>query len=217
MISSSINSSANDRLREIRLDGALGKRFGREHSLAVSSFAEAIRALGVLKKGFTQYLNEAKSRGIVFAVFYGDRNISDSELRDPPGSGVMRITPVVQGSKNSGGLQTIIGIALVVAASYFTAGAASGAAGAGLFGTASAAWTVAGTVGLSLAIGGVAQMVAGTAPGIDSSEAANNQPSYNFSGIKNTVTQGNPVPLCYGEMVVGSACVSLGVVAEDQQ
>ncbi|WP_371266157.1 hypothetical protein [Pseudomonas sp. NFR16] len=37
------------------------------------------------------------------------------------------------------------------------------------------------------------------------------------SGIKNTVTQGNPVPLCYGEMIVGSAIFSLGIVSEDEQ
>ncbi|PWE45462.1 tail assembly protein [Pseudomonas prosekii] len=214
---SEFNSVPNDRIREIRLDGALGKRFGKQHFLAVANIAEGIRALGVLEKGFTQYLNESREKRIVFAVYYGDRNIGPGELRDPPGSGVMRITPVVEGSKNSGGLQTIVGIALVVAASYFSGGLAAGAGGStALFGAGSA-WGVVGTVGISLALGGVAQMVAGTAPGIDSSEAADNQPSYNFSGIKNTVTQGNPVPLCYGEMVVGSACVSLGVVAEDQQ
>ena len=60
-------------------------------------------------------------------------------------------------------------------------------------------------------------MVAGTQPGLSSSESADNRPSYNFSGIKNTMTQGGPVPLCYGEMIVGSACASLGIVAEDQQ
>ncbi|MEO6677785.1 MAG: tail assembly protein [Pseudomonas sp.] len=210
-----INYNPNDRIREIRLDGALGKRFGKEHFLAVANFAEGVRALGVLQKGFTQYLNEAKAKGIVFAVYYGDRNIGLSELHHPPGNCVMRITPVVQGSKNSGGLQTVVGIALVVAASYFSGGLAAGAGSTALFGTTTGA--LIGSVGISLALGGVAKMMAGTVQGIDSSEAADNQPSYNFSGIKNTVTQGNPVPLCYGEMVVGSACVSLGVVAEDQQ
>jgi predicted phage tail protein len=172
----------------------------------------------VILPGFNQFLTGAKDRGLVFAVFYGKRNIGEGELRDPPSRSVIRIAPVVQGSKNSGGLQTIIGVAPVVVASYFTMGAAAGAGGSSaLFGTASAAWTAVGAVGISLALGGVAQMIAGTQKGHSSSEAADNKSSYNFSCIKNTTTQGNPVPLCYGEMTVGSAVVSLGIVSEDQQ
>ncbi|WP_097138400.1 MULTISPECIES: tail assembly protein [unclassified Pseudomonas] len=213
-MSTAIEYSSDQRLRTIRLYGKLGARFGRVHLLAVNSAREAVRALGVLHKGFNEYLAKSKDTGIVFAVFYGKRNIGECELGDPPSNNDIRIAPIVQGSKNSGGLQTVLGAALFVAAVYFSGGSAAGSAG--LFG-GSAAWGMVGSVGISLALGGVAQMVAGTAPGIESSEAADNQPSYNFSGIKNTVTQGNPVPLCYGEMVVGSACVSLGVVAEDQQ
>jgi predicted phage tail protein len=205
-----------DRIREICLGGSLGKRFGKKHFLAVKHLAEAVRALGVLKKGFTQYLNESRARGYVFAIYYGERNVGADELRDPPGDCIMYIMPVVEGSKNAGGLQTIVGIALVVAASYFSGGLASGAAGAtSLFGTTTGA--VFGSIGLSLAIGGVAQIMTGTQKGLSSSESSDNKPSYNFSGIKNTTTQGNPVPLCYGEMTVGSACVSVGIVAEDQQ
>lgn len=205
------------RIRTIRLYGKLGIRFGRVHHLAVNSAAEAVRALGVLHEGFNRFMAESKDMGLAFAVFYGKRNLGKDELGDPPSHNDIRIAPVVQGSKG-GGLQVVLGIALIAAASFFTGGLAAGAAGAGtLFGTASAAWTVAGTVGISLALGGVAQMIAGTPKGLSSSEAADNQPSYNFSGVKNTTTQGNPVPLCYGEMTVGSALASLSVIAEDEQ
>jgi len=167
---------------------------------------------------FNKYMATSKDRSLAFAVFYGKRNIGQDELVHPPGDAEIRIAPVVQGSKNGGGLQVVLGVALIAAASYFTLGAAAGAAGSSaLFGTASAAWTTAGMVGISLAIGGVAQMIIGQQAKIDSGEAVDNRPSYNFSGIKNTVTQGNPVPLCYGEMTVGSAQLSLGIRAEDQQ
>lgn len=205
----------SERIRTIKLSGALGQRFGKKHFLAVDSAAEAVRALGVLFPGFNRFLNESRDTGMAFAVFYGKRNIGESELRDPPGQDVIRIAPVVQGSKNNGGLQTVLGIALVVVASIYGTPASGAATSGALFG--GGAWGVVGSVGISLALGGVAQMVAGTKTGIDSSEAADNQPSYNFSGIKNTVTQGNPVPLCYGEMTVGSAMISLGIVAEDEQ
>lgn len=207
----------SDRIRVVRLSGNLGKRFGPVHHLAVNSSAEAVRALGVLHKGFNRFLAESKDKGIAFAVFYGKRNIGQDELGHPPGAAEIRIAPVVHGSKSGGGLQVVLGIALIAAASFFTGGLAAG--GVGLFGVGSAgtAWGVAGMVGMSLAIGGVAQMITGQQAKIDSSEAADNRPSYNFSGIKNTVTQGNPVPLCYGEMITGSAQLSLGIYAEDQQ
>ena len=210
--------SMTERIRTIRLSGELGHLFGRVHHLAVNSLAEAVKALGVLFPGFKEYLATSKDRGLVFAVFYGKRNISKEELGDPPGAAEIRIAPVVQGSKNGGGLQTVLGVILIVAASYFTGGLAATGSGA-LFGAGAAgtAWGAVGMVGISLAIGGVAQMVTGQQAKIDSGEAADNRPSYNFSGIKNTVTQGNPVPLCYGEMTTGSAQLSLGIYAEDQQ
>jgi predicted phage tail protein len=207
----------SDQVRTVRLYGKLGARFGRVHRLAVHSAAEAVRALGILHNGFNRFLAESKDAGLSFAIFYGRRNIGKDELGDPPSSNDIRIAPVVQGSKSSGLVQTVVGIGLLVAASFFTGGLAAG--GIGLFGGAAAgsAWVITGTIGISLALGGVAQMVAGTQKGLSSSESVDNQPSYNFSGIKNTTTQGNPVPLCYGEMTVGSALASLSVVAEDQQ
>lgn len=206
-----------ERIRTVRLYGKLGARFGRVHYLAVNSAAEAVRALGVLHQGFNQFLAEAKDMGMAFTVFYGKRNLGKDQLCDPPSQNDIRIAPVVQGSKSGGGLQTVLGIALIAAASFFSGGLAAGGAGALYGATATAAWTAVGAVGFSLAIGGVAQMITGTQASIDSSEAADNRPSYNFAGIKNTVTQGNPVPLCYGEMTTGSAMLSLGVVAEDEQ
>jgi predicted phage tail protein len=201
-----------DRIRTIRLYGKLGARFGRVHHLAVSSAAEAVRALGVLHDGFNRFMAESKDMGLAFVVFYGKRNIGKDELGDPPSNNDIRIAPVVQGSK-SGGLQVLLGVALIAAAVLVPG---VGAAAAGSF-FAGGAWGVVGSIGISLALGGVAQMIAGTQKGLSSSEAADNKPSYNFSGIKNTATQGNPVPLCYGEMVVGSAVASLSIVAEDQQ
>lgn len=207
----------SERIRTIRLYGELGRLFGRVHYLAVSSAAEAVKALGVLFPQFNPYLASSKDKGMAFAVFHGKRNIGRDELGNPPGAADIRIAPIVQGSKSGGGLQVVLGIALIAAASFFTGGLAAG--GAGLFGAGAAGttWGAVGMVGFSLAIGGVAQMITGQQAKIDSGEAVNNRPSYNFSGIKNTITQGNPVPLCYGEMTTGSAQLSLGIRAEDQQ
>jgi predicted phage tail protein len=41
-----------------------------------------------------------------------------------------------------------------------------------------------------------------------------NKPSYAFDGAVNTAAQGNPVPICYGRLIVGSQVVSAGLVTE---
>lgn len=209
---SAINYEPGQRLRTIRLYGKLGARFGRVHTLAVASAAEACRALSILLPGFEQFMFEAKDKGMVFAVFHGKRNISQDELGDPPGRSEIRIAPVIQGSKRAGGLQTVIGIAIIVAASYFSGGAAAG--GASLFGSSTGA--VFGSIGISMAISGVSQMVTNTPKGLSTSDSSDNKPSYSFNGPVNTEAQGNPVPLGYGRMIVGSAVGSAGIYAEDQ-
>ena len=47
-------------------------------------------------------------------------------------------------------------------------------------------------------------------------DGPDNGASYNFNGPVNTTAQGNPVPLLYGEMFVGSATISAGIYSEDQ-
>ncbi|WP_110951381.1 tail assembly protein [Pseudomonas bohemica] len=212
---SAINYAPNERLRTIKLYGTLGARFGRVHTLAVNSAAEACRALGVLFPGFEQFMINSKDKGMAFAVFHGKRNIGKEELNDPPGRAEIRIAPVIQGSKRAGMLQTVVGVAIIAAASFLSGGVAAGAGSTALFGTASGA--LAGSIGISLALGGVAQMVAGTPKGLGAQDQADNKPSYGFNGPVNTQSQGNPVPLGYGRMIVGSAVISAGIYAEDAQ
>ncbi len=102
------------KVRTIRLYGQLGAKFGREYRLAVANTAEAVRALSAQLPGFAAYLNTAKDRGVVFAVFPGKRNIGEQQLRDPPGQDEIRIAPVLQGSKRAGVLQTIVGVVLII-------------------------------------------------------------------------------------------------------
>lgn len=209
----------SERIRVVRLYGTLGARFGRVHRLVVNSAAEAVRALSVQLPGFEQFFYDAKDRGVVFAVFHGRRNIGQDELGHPPGRAEIRIAPVIAGSKRSGGLQTVIGVALIAVASYFSGGLAATGSGA-LFGSAGyaggAAWAAVGAVGISLALSGVAQMSAKVPKGLGTGDSADNSPSYSFNGPVNTQAQGNPVPLLYGRMIVGSAVLSAGIYAEDK-
>ena len=122
--------------------------------------------------------------------------------------------PVVAGAGAVG--RIIAGVALI--ALSFGAGALiAGAALAGNlsgFGLQALAFAVnlGFTVGASLVLGGVAQLLTPT-PKIGSGKDSEQDPrkSYSFSGIQNTSRQGLPVPIVYGETLVGSIVISAGV------
>jgi len=192
-----------ERLTRVQLSGTLGKKFGREHMLAVHSPAQAIRALCVLVPGFERELMSSKDRGIAYAVFRDSVNIGESELCNPLGREKIRVAPILQASKSGGFFQTILGAAIVAVGAVgdvFTDGATSPLIG----------------IGLSMMAGGVMQMLSPQQRGLATQDGADNSASYNFNGAVNTQAQGNPVPLLYGRALVGSAVASAGIYAQDQ-
>ncbi len=191
--------------RTIKLYGVLRKHFGREYRLEVSSARDAVQALCMMVPGFETFLNSAEERGLVFTVFSGKRNLPPEEL-DLQGDDAeeIRIAPIIQGSKQSGMFQVLLGAVLVVAG-YFTFGATSAAGLAMMAG------------GAAMALGGVVQMLSPTAltGSLDQNEDGNN-PSYGFGSAVTTIAQGNPYPVLYGEREIGGAIESGGVYPQDQ-
>jgi predicted phage tail protein len=193
-------------LRTIRLYGKLGAQFGRVHRLAVENTAEAIRALCVLMPGFERELMTSRDRGVRYACFLGKKNIGRDDLVLSGGAEDIRIAPVLAGAKSGGVLQFIAGAVLVVAGYLVT--------------TLSYGWAapVGGAMikmGVAMMIGGVVQMLS-PQPRSNASATTENGASYNFTGAVNTTAQGNPVPVLYGRMIVGSAVISAGIVAQEQ-
>ena len=197
-----------DQVRTIRLYGKLGAKFGRVHQFAVKNTAEAIRALCAMIPGFQQELMNSSQRGVAYSVFIGKENIGEGDLQKPTGSEAIRIAPILQGAKSGGWFQVILGAALVIGAGFLTGGTAFAALGAGGVGGFVA------SVGASMFLGGVIQLL--SPQQTTQSSGANNGASYNFSGAVNTTTQGNPVPVLYGRMIVGSAVISAGIYSQDQ-
>ncbi|EPI2106528.1 tail assembly protein [Providencia sp. PROV188] len=199
-------------LKTIRLYGVLGTQFGREHRLAIDSPREAIKALSVLYDGFEQFLANAHLRGLEFAVFKGQRNITEDELHLDT-SEEIRIAPVIKGSKRGGFFQTILGVALIGAAAFLSGGLSVAFTAAGTWGGALA------LSGAAMAIGGLVQMLSPQPQGLSMRQDADNKPSYAFGGAVNTTAQGNPVPLLYGldRREVGGAIISAGIYTEDQK
>jgi predicted phage tail protein len=200
-----------DTLRTIRLYGKLGTQFGRVHRLAVENTAEAIRALCALIPGFEHELMTSRDRGIRYACFLGKENIGKDELTLSGGQRDIRIAPVLVGAKSQLLGTLMLGAALVVAGwavAGFTAFTAAGAIGA--------------SIGSALTQFGVMTMLGGVVQALSPQQKAgassnpDNGASYNFNGAVNTTQQGSPVPVLYGRMIVGSAVISAGIVAEDQ-
>ena len=195
-------------LRDVVLCGKLGKMFGKYHKLAVSSTAEAIKALSCLHKGFQRELIESKDRGIAYAVFVGKNNIVKEELKSHSNRSLpIKIVPIVSGSKAGGVLQIVVGAALVVA------GVASLVISGATFGTTAPISSALIMMGASMMLGGVVQLLTKSSTGDTTADTSTN---YNFSGAVNTSAQGVSVSLLYGRMTVGSTVVSAGIYSQDQ-
>ncbi|MEO2276772.1 tail assembly protein [Serratia marcescens] len=203
---------SNAPVRTIELRGILGKKFTREFKYRARDVPHAIRALKGLIPGFEKFMLESKQKGLTFAIFVGDKNISEDQLAMTKGSENIRIIPVIIGSKRGGMFQTILGAAIIAAAVYFSGG------------TAAAAFSSAGVmngglamIGASMMLGGVIQMLSPQPGGLSVSQDADNKPSYAFGGPVNSTAQGNPVGVLYGSREIGGAIISAGIYAEDQQ
>ena len=203
----------DDTLRTVRLYGRLGAKFGRIHRLAVSSCAEAAQALAVLLPGFEAHILASKDQGVGYACFLGKRNLAADRLGDPAGADDIRIAPITQGSKSGGLFSIVLGAALFFLAPYVapTFVGVLGEGAAIMLGNAVA------SLGTALMLGGVMQLLSPQQKGLSAKDSPDNGASYNFNGPVNTTAQGNPVPLLYGELIVGSAVISAGIYSEDQQ
>ena len=202
--------------REVRLSGELGRQFGRIHRLAVDTPAEAVRALCVLLDGFRSFVEESTERGVGYKVLVGERQVKDPDTEFRIHSGYdtsFTIAPVIQGSKNA--LGTILTGAALIALGVATGGAGLTLGAAWDGGFATTVGYFASTIGMSLVLGGVSQMLAPSPSKGDPGERPENKPSHVFNGPVNTFAQGQSVPICYGRMIVGSAVISAGISVGD--
>lgn len=195
-------------MKLILLYGFLGQRFGRVHRYDVKSPAEAVRALCCTVKGFRQAL----AKGGAYRVLVGGKQglTAPDTLNPVSDRESIRIVPVVAGAGRGLG-QLIVGAALI----YF-AGPLGGTLG-GTFGVGAAAYTSAFTsIGFSLVLGGVSQMLFAPKGVQGNVERPENKPSFTFDGAVNTATQGNPVALLFGgPLIVGSQVISAGLSTEE--
>lgn len=194
-------------VRTIHLHGALGQRFGRSHRLDVVSPAEAVRALCIMLGGFQSYVSDGR-----YQVFRGKRkkgvDLDPVELHVgfSDADSEMHIVPRAVGAKNRGLGKILLG-GLLIAASFAIPGAWA------LSGVKISA-TVA-TLGLSMAIGGVAQILAPQQQS-DFDDRDDQLKSSLFGGPTNVTAPGVAVPVAVGELEVGSVVISSAIHVEDR-
>lgn len=193
-------------MRDIVLYGHLGATFGKTFRMDVASPAEAIAALSANLRGFADYLRKHSAPG--YKILIGDRLLQgEQELMAVSKDAPLRIVPVVGGA--SGAAQVILGAVLVVAG-WAIAGfsAFTGWGGIG--------YTIGMSIsnfGFAMIAGGVVNMIIGT-PEVKTRERPETNPSYTFNGAVNTVAQGNPIPVAYGEVLIGSQVISAGITTD---
>ncbi|ECI0430260.1 tail assembly protein [Salmonella enterica subsp. enterica] len=197
----------------LRLYGDL-QRFGKRIDLRVKTGAEAIRALAMQLPAFRQKLSDGWYQIRIAGEDTAPEQVF-ARLHEPLREGaVIHIVPRLAGA-GKGGFQIVLGAA-AIAAFFFTAGASLAAWGSALAAGGISATTMLFSLGASMVLGGVAQMLAPKAKTPSVSSTDNGKQNTWFSSLDNMVAQGNVLPVLYGEMRVGSRVISQEVSTADE-
>jgi predicted phage tail protein len=190
-------------LRPIKVYGSLAKFLGARSFMAdVKSPAEAVRFLIANFPGIEAHMSERHYK-VSVGRFELEAGAEPEQLTYPVNGGEpIRIVPVMAGA---GAVGRIIAGVVLVAVGLFVPGI--GALGVQLLVG----------VGSALVLGGVAQLLTPTPTQQAAGPDTPNDPrkSYSFSGIQNVSRQGVPVPIVYGETIVGSVVLSAGINTEE--
>ena len=213
-------------MKVVKVYGALRKRLGQcRFEFDVATPAQAIKALCVNFPGLDKWLVDSEKDGVGYRVAVSKEKVTEDNLVSlaMPFSDkeVFSITPVIAGAGRGFG-QFLLGAALITAGIFL---APAAAAGGGFF-TAGATGTTlstmgyvslaVGNLGISLALGGIAQAIS-PQPEPPSLDEAVQLESFTFSNVVNTSRQGMPCPIAYGRLFVGSAVLSSGLDVDQVQ
>lgn len=198
-------------LRTVKVYGHLAEHCGQ------SVFEALVRvpadAIKFLLCNFPELRSLMRDGYYKVAVGKFDLQLADhpEQLHYPMGADdVVKIIPVVSGAGGRRGLgQILLGAALITTA-VFTGGSTL-ALGIGGFSSGVGISAAVGNLGLALTLGGIAQMIT---PVLQQPELGEGQGGFAFSGPQNVSQEGIPVPVVYGEMIVGSVVLSTKLVAE---
>ena len=188
-------------LKKIKVYGKLRQFLGKSYFMAaVKSPQQAMSFLIANFEGIQKHMNDQ-----IYKVKMGGRVITEEYL-SISGQGDIQIIPVATGA------------APIVIGGLLTAGAATaGAVAGGVIGGAlvtSLVTTTLTSIGTSMLIGGITDLLSPQNPIPDTSSVSDIDPSirgsYSFSGIQNVSASGVPIPIIYGAVFSGSIIISSG-------
>lgn len=183
----------------VRFKGALARMYAPEYKLAASSPADAFAALKSMLPDFVKILRENN-----FQIRVGKDYISESDLRFSFGTHTEMTVMIAAGGAGgkSAGLGMIVaGIAILVVAWWNPAG------------WGAAAQMMAYGLGAGIAASGLG-MVLMPSVGKTPADEDGNKASYGFGGAVTTVSQGNIVPVAYGECWQGGFVLTWNITSE---
>jgi len=205
---------------KVYLMGELGSKFGEEWDMSVPRIKDIFNLIGCQRKGFREYITDLTKKGVNFTIQRGEDFIGEEELQLSLSENDVIITPVPAGAGSVGKiivgaiLLATVGWALVAAGTMGGAGLlASSVIGETAFSTAIVGSQLTGVgmavagLGLSLVMGGIQEMLV-PEPGRDQVE----QESYLFGGGVNSIKEGLPVPVIYGQLEVAGKPISVNYV-----
>lgn len=185
----------------IFLHGYLGEKYGRKFDFSVNSVAEAVR---LLNANFGGFLADVILHRPGFLVRVNGVSASGLDaLNDRVICPEIHIVPAISGAgEDDNGVGKILAASLLVYA--------------GMNGYLGDYTSLGYSLAANMAISGVSQMLFSTKQSAtDDITGETNKASYAFSGAVNTTAQGNPVPVLYGRLLIGSQVISAGITSND--
>lgn len=169
----------------VKLSGIIGKMFGTEYTLDTQTPAEAIHALSCMVDGFSAFMKE----NFVCVWINGTAMDDLSELN----------------------CKLLVDTEVVI--SLPVMGAGGGSLFGGIFKVFKVFTPIIGYLGFGLGFDLVNKLLVPKMPTIQQDEDGN-RASYGFGGAVTTITQGNVVPVAYGECLQGGFVLTYQITSD---
>lgn len=188
----------------IRLHGILKKEFGETFNMSIRRAKEVIDAISANKPTFKNRIHELSQQGIHYSIVVDGEAIQTQEQYGAATSPcIVDLVPVICGYG-------------AVAAGVVAVGAFAAAAGGvgATIGITAAMWVSVGVAALGMAV----QMAMAPKPDMKRTEStvSGAKQSFMLSSKANLIEQGNPVPVGYGRLRVGSSVIQATVKSYPQ-
>ena len=193
-------------MHTVTLLGDIGDKFGETWTMNVEYVKDIFKLIECQRPGFKQYLIDCHEKGVTFDIQRGDEYLeTEEELFLSEAKDDFIITAGPAGSKSGIGKFYAAGVLIVV--SVFFPPLAGAAQGSFLAKMATGMQMMA----VSLILQGVAQLLM---PGPETDTGIDPN-TYLFSGAQTALKEGVPVPVLYGELIVGGAVINQSFTTMD--